>query len=79
MSNRRVPSSATKTVGIVVNGEPVSVTAPATVAGVLAHLGMDPERVAVEHNRAIVKRPEWESRPVAEGDRFEVVTFVGGG
>jgi thiamine biosynthesis protein ThiS len=45
----------------------------------LRHLGLPQERLAVERNLALVPLREWDNTPVAAGDRFEVVHFVGGG
>ena len=42
-------------------------------------LNLEPERVAVELNRVIVKRPLWDSTPVEAGAELEIVQFVGGG
>jgi sulfur carrier protein len=50
-----------------------------TVAALVAALGLPAERVAIEHNGAIVRRPDRSSTPVADGDVFEIVTLVGGG
>jgi thiamine biosynthesis protein ThiS len=40
---------------------------------------MKPDRVAVERNRSIVPKSEWPTTQLAEGDRLEIVHFVGGG
>lgn len=64
---------------IVVNGEPRRVPSPATLLDLLAHLGLDPRTVVVEHNRQIVRRPRLGETPLAEGDAVELVHFVGGG
>ena len=64
---------------IVVNGEPRTVPEGLTVAGLLARLELDPARVAVELDRSIVRKPHWDSTPVAGGARLEIVQFVGGG
>ena len=45
----------------------------------LQQLGLKADRVAVELNREIVARGSWESTPLKEGDRLEIVQFVGGG
>ena len=63
---------------IEVNGEPREVTA-ATVLALVEELGLDSRKVAVERNLEIVPRSLHGVTPVAEGDRFEVVQFVGGG
>jgi len=62
-----------------VNGEPRTIAAGATIAAMLRELGLDPARVAVERNLAIVPRSTLGEAPVAAGDRFEIVHFVGGG
>lgn len=62
-----------------VNGE-VRETAPdATVATLLASLGIDPRKVAVERNREIVPKSLYERTALGAGDALEVVQFVGGG
>jgi sulfur carrier protein len=53
--------------------------AGATLHDLLTALGLKPDRVAVEHNGSIVPRPSWPSTPIASGDKFEIVHFVGGG
>ena len=50
-----------------------------TVKALLEVLGLSGQRVAVEVNLALVTRSEWETHILQEGDRVEVVTFVGGG
>ena len=50
-----------------------------TVFALVEHLGMKPDRVAVELNREIVPRDRWADTILGEGDRLEVVHFVGGG
>ncbi|MFZ0860220.1 MAG: sulfur carrier protein ThiS [Candidatus Sulfotelmatobacter sp.] len=53
--------------------------APFTLAALLEILGMKADRVAVELNRDIVPRDRWAETQLKEGDRLEVVHFVGGG
>jgi thiamine biosynthesis protein ThiS len=64
---------------IVVNGEPREVAAGASVADFLAAIGRDPRSVAVELNGYILPRVRYAARPLAAGDRIEVVHFVQGG
>ncbi|MCG8425251.1 MAG: sulfur carrier protein ThiS [Proteobacteria bacterium] len=64
---------------ISVNGETHRVTHGMTVADLLGHLGLGDRRVAVERNRAVVPRAEHRGTLLADGDRLEIVTFVGGG
>src|SRR4051812_9882667 len=66
-------------VRITVNGQPQTAIAGTSVAGLLATLGVDPARVAVERNDEVVPRKTWTESKVSEGDRIEVVAFVGGG
>jgi thiamine biosynthesis protein ThiS len=72
-------SSSTETIEIVLNGVPRRVPADLSVLQLLASLGIEPERVAVELNETIVRRPKWDSIRVSNGARLEVVQFVGGG
>jgi len=69
----------TKTIAIVLNGEPRRVPEGLNIAGLLKFLEIDGARVAVELNREIVRKPEWESTQVLDGAQLEVVWFVGGG
>jgi thiamine biosynthesis protein ThiS len=69
----------TKTIGIVLNGDPRRVPQGLNVAALLQYLEIDGARVAVELNREIVRKPEWESAEVRDGAQVEVVWFVGGG
>ena len=71
--------TAATTIAITVNGEERRVTAGATIATMLRELGIDPARVAVERNLAIVARSTLQEAPIEEGDQFEIVHFVGGG
>ncbi len=52
---------------------------PAHLQDLIAELGLKGDRVAVEHNGKIVPRAEWGSTGLADGDRLEIVHFVGGG
>lgn len=62
-----------------INGEEKSYDAPLTLASLIASMGLKSDRVAVELNRDIVPREQWERTSLAEGDRLEIVHFVGGG
>lgn len=72
-------SNQIKTVTVVLNGESREVPGDLTVATFLAHLGLPGDRVAVELNRSIVRKTDWESTPISNGAQVEVVHFVGGG
>jgi len=64
---------------LVINGEARDFSPPLTLAGLVEQLGMKSDRVAVELNRSIVAREQWANTGLAEGDRLEIVHFVGGG
>jgi thiamine biosynthesis protein ThiS len=64
---------------ITLNGEPYELDAPMSITDLLAKLDIDPRRVAIEHNLSIVKRQLYAETLVHEGDRVEIVNFVGGG
>ena len=64
---------------ITLNGEPYELAAPVTVSALLARLEIDARRVAVEHNLDVLKRAAFEHTEVRDGDRIEIVNFVGGG
>ncbi|RIK73093.1 MAG: thiamine biosynthesis protein ThiS [Planctomycetota bacterium] len=64
---------------IIVNGNPRDVERTATIASLLAELSLDPRQLAVERNLELVPRADHAATQLAEGDRLEVVTLVGGG
>ena len=66
-------------VTIHLNGEPRGVSGGTTVAGLLRELDIKPDRVAVELNLEIVDRQAFEMRRLQEGDRLEILSFIGGG
>jgi thiamine biosynthesis protein ThiS len=71
--------SETKTIEVVLNGERRSVPAGMTLDQLLVFLEMNPSRVAVELDRAIVRKADWPAAEVRAGAQLEVVWFVGGG
>lgn len=68
-----------ETIQIAINGENRAVGAGATVAALLAELGLDTRKVAVERNEEIVPRSTYAAQALAAGDRLEIVHFIGGG
>lgn len=62
-----------------VNGEQRTVPDGVTVAGLLKELDIRPDRVAVELNLTILDRSEFDRRSLQEGDRIEIISFIGGG
>ena len=71
--------SESKTIEIVLNGESKLVPEGLNVMELLVDLAVDPERVAVELNRTIVRQADWRERKVEGGATVEIVQFVGGG
>ena len=61
------------------NGELREIPEGMTVAGLLAHLGVKAQRVAVEVNEAVVTKDRYDAHPLQGGDAVEIVAFVGGG
>jgi thiamine biosynthesis protein ThiS len=61
------------------NGKEREVPAGLTVHGLLETLGLEPRLVVVERNREIIQRAQYDQVRVGEGDRLELVHFVGGG
>jgi thiamine biosynthesis protein ThiS len=61
------------------NGDRYEVAGPLTLTALLEHLNVDPRRVAVEHNLNVVRRANYDSTHIQEGDQVEIVNFVGGG
>lgn len=67
---------------LIVNGVPRTLdglASPAPLTSVLEHLEMRPDRVAVELNSEIAPRAQWGELTIKDGDRVEIVHFVGGG
>ena len=69
----------TELIEIVVNGEARRVPDGLNLTDLLEVLGVVPGRVAVELDRAIVRRPEWSVTRITPGAKLEIVQFVGGG
>ena len=64
---------------ITVNGEAREVPAETTLEELVRLLALAPERLAIEHNYEVVRRDDWPHRNLGDGDRVEIVHFVGGG
>jgi thiamine biosynthesis protein ThiS len=62
-----------------INGESRDVAASITLAELVLHLALAPERLAIELNKEVVRRADWQQTNIREGDRIEIVHFVGGG
>lgn len=64
---------------VTINGEEKEIAEGLTVADLLPLLELKAERLAIEVNRRIIRRANWQLTPLAEGDKIEIVQFVGGG
>jgi sulfur carrier protein len=64
---------------IVVNGNRTDIAEGSGISDLIKALGLDADRVAVELNKRIVRRVNWGSTTISEGDKVEIVHFVGGG
>ncbi len=64
---------------LIINGAEQAFDRPLSLAELIEQLGMKGDRVAVELNREIVSRAQWPETQLNDGDRLEVVHFVGGG
>jgi thiamine biosynthesis protein ThiS len=61
------------------NGEKKDFEEGTTLLGLIEQLSLAPERLAIEHNREVVRRTDWAGVRLSDGDRVEIVHFVGGG
>ncbi len=66
-------------IDVVINGKPRTVAEGTTVLALLGELGLGDKRVAVERNLEVIPRAQHATTTLTDGDRLEVVTFVGGG
>jgi thiamine biosynthesis protein ThiS len=73
------PTTTTETITLTVNGEQRTVPPGTTVLGLLESLDLVPGTVVVERNRRILPRDDYGEVTLADGDRLELVHFVGGG
>jgi len=64
---------------ITVNGEDKALTGTMTIEDFLQNLGINPRKVAVERNLEIVPKSTFGTAMVEDGDRLEIVHFIGGG
>lgn len=64
---------------LTINGKDQIFTDTLNLAQLIEQLGMKGDRVAVELNREIVSRSQWAETSLKDGDRLEIVNFVGGG
>ena len=79
LSGSRRDDIVRHTVTVMVNDETHALPDGATVADLVATLGLGARRIAVEVNRMVVPRAEYPRTTLREGDAVEVIHFVGGG
>ncbi len=79
MASPTSASRAAGTITVTANGDPVALTAGATLDDLIATLALRGRRIAVEHNGHIVPRSRYAQTCLADGDRIEIVHAVGGG
>ncbi len=64
---------------VIVNGETREIPADTTLSAMIELLGLPDERVAIELNKAVIRRSRWDEAVLSDGDAVEIVHFVGGG
>lgn len=64
---------------VLINGETKEISGELNLSELLRHFSLPRERVAIELNKQVVRKKDWESISVSDGDRLEVIHFVGGG
>jgi len=64
---------------LTINGENREFNSISMISTLLDQLGMKPDRVAVELNRELIPRDRWAATKLSDGDKLEIVHFVGGG
>ena len=64
---------------ISINGDPREIRSAGNVAALVAELGLEPSMVLVEHNGTALRRAEWASADLSDGDRIEILQVAAGG
>lgn len=64
---------------ILINGNETQIAEGSVISDLIRSLDLNPVRLAIELNRRIIRRASWDSTRISEGDRVEIVHFVGGG
>lgn len=75
----RAMSQNTNQIALIINGETVQAPALSTVAALIAQMELDTRKLAIERNLEIVPRSQYAVTMLQDGDRLEIVHFVGGG
>ena len=68
-----------KCMKVLINGETKEISNELNLSELLKHFSLPRERVAVELNKEVVRKKDWENIKIADGDKLEVIHFVGGG
>lgn len=68
-----------KCMKVLINGETKEISNELNLSELLKHFSLPQERIAIELNKEVVRKKDWENIKIAEGDRLEVIHFVGGG
>jgi thiamine biosynthesis protein ThiS len=63
---------------IILNGEETVITSP-TLLAMVVEQGFTPDTLIAEVNLELIKKDDWDQTPLAEGDKVELLSFVGGG
>ncbi len=64
---------------IFINGEARELEGVETLSNLLDTLGLPKQRIAIEVNRKVIRKQEWDTAVIADQDKIEIVHFVGGG
>jgi thiamine biosynthesis protein ThiS len=64
---------------LLINGETKEISGELNLTELLKHFSLPQERIAIELNKEVVRKKDWESIKVSDGDKLEVIHFVGGG
>lgn len=65
---------------LIINGEDHhDLPTPLTVAGLVSHLGLPTKKLAIERNLEVVPKSTYENVALSDGDRLEIIHFIGGG
>ena len=72
-------NTSTEQLQITVNGQARLVTPLQMISDLVSELRLDPRKVAIERNLALVPRSAYDSTPIMDGDTIEIVGFIGGG
>jgi thiamine biosynthesis protein ThiS len=64
---------------VTINGQTEEISDELNLSALLKHFSLPQERIAIELNKEVVRKKDWENIKIADGDKLEVIHFVGGG